>query len=373
MARADSLRMRAGQIFCACDIDGLPLDLDTLPKDSSIVRMAFAFGASVLAQVLTLSALPLASASITLPLSHVPWPYLAMLLGAALAGFPAALLIDRMGRRSAFALGASLGIAGGILSAWAMMARLPQPFIIGVLWLGMAQGFGLFYRHAGAMAGGAGGLVFGAGSLGAIIGPFIIEAAQNIGGPLAPAYTLGVAGLAHLLTLALAVSLPARIIEIETRDVEIQRPPLGRFLSATLLAAMAWFGMTGLMAQAPLAMIGCGLSFSLSAVAMAVHLAAMYLPGFMIGRLIIRLGALNTAFLGVVLLGFGAMLLQFQGNLAGFSLSLAIAGFGWGTATIGSTAMMHRAGRPSVHALALHDISLFLAAMAGAALFGRLG
>ena len=189
MARADSLRMRAGQIFCACDIDGLPLDLDTLPKDSSIVRMAFAFGASVLAQVLTLSALPLASASITLPLSHVPWPYLAMLLGAALAGFPAALLIDRMGRRSAFALGASLGIAGGILSAWAMMARLPQPFIIGVLWLGMAQGFGLFYRHAGAMAGGAGGLVFGAGSLGAIIGPFIIEAAQNIGGPLAPAST----------------------------------------------------------------------------------------------------------------------------------------------------------------------------------------
>ncbi len=373
MARADSLRMRAGQIFCACDIDGLPLDLDSLPKEASIRRMALAFGASVLAQVLTLSALPLASASITLPISSVPWPYLAMLLGAALAGFPASLLIDKMGRRSAFALGASLGVAGGILAAWALMARLPQPFIIGMLWLGMAQGFGLFYRHAGAMAGGAGGLVFGAGVIGALIGPFVIQAAQDFGGPLAPAYALALSGIAHLLTLALAVTLPARSIEIETKEAEIQRPPKRLFLRATVLAALAWLGMTGLMAQAPLAMIGCGLSFSMTATAMAAHLAAMYLPGFVIGRLIVRLGALHSALFGLILLVLGAFSLQFQGDIAGFSLALAVAGFGWGVATIGATAMIHRAGRPSMRALALHDISLFLAAMAGAALFGRLG
>ncbi|NBQ40607.1 MAG: hypothetical protein EBU34_12730, partial [Alphaproteobacteria bacterium] len=80
MARVDSVRMRAGQIFCACDIDGLPLDLDSVPKDASILRMALAFGASVLAQVLALSSLPVASASIALPLSSLPLPYLAMLL-----------------------------------------------------------------------------------------------------------------------------------------------------------------------------------------------------------------------------------------------------------------------------------------------------
>jgi hypothetical protein len=139
------------------------------------------------------------------------------------------------------------------------------------------------------------------------------------------------------------------------------------------LAALAWLGMTGLMAHAPLAMIGCGLSLSMTATAMAVHLAAMYLPGFVIGRLIMRLGTQNTALFGLVLLGFGAIFLQFQGDIAGFSLALALAGFGWGVATIGATAMIHRAGRPSVATLALHDMSLFLAAMAGAALFGQLG
>jgi hypothetical protein len=51
---------------------------------------------------------------------------------------------------------------------------------------------------------------------------------------------------------------------------------------------------------------------------------------------------------------------------------MSLAGFGWGMATIGATAALHRAGRPSPTALALHDVALFLAAMLGAAIFGRL-
>jgi hypothetical protein len=40
-------------------------------------------------------------------------------------------------------------------------------------------------------------------------------------------------------------------------------------------------------------------------------------------------------------------------------------------ATIGATAMLHKAGQPSVVMLASHDVILFIAALTGVAMFGR--
>lgn len=372
MARADSLRMRAGQIFCACDIDGLPLDLDAMPKDASILRMATAFGLTVLSQVLALSVLPLASASLATPQSALPLPYLALLFGSALASFPASFLMDMFGRKSAFALGASLGLAGGILAAWALYTRQYPAFMIGVLWLGMAQGFGLFYRHAAAMAAGAGGIVFGAGVVGALVAPFLISLLASFFGPLTSSATLAASGLVSLVMLGLAVTLPSRRIEIETDERNIKRPSWILVLAATEIAALAWFGMTGIMAHAPLAMAGCGMSMSMSSIAMAAHLSAMYWPGFVIGRLIVKLGTVPTSLIGLAMVGIGGVATLYQSHVIGFTLAMSFAGFGWGMATIGATAALHRAGRPSPSALALHDIALFLAAMLGAAVFGRL-
>ena len=372
MARIDSLRMRAGQIFCACDIDGLPLDLDALPKESSLFRMALAFGASVFAQVLTLSVLPLASASFGLASGALPWPYMALLLGAALAAFPASILLDRLGRQTAFALGASLGLAGGLLAAVALFERLYPVFIVGLLWLGMAQGFSLFYRHAGAMAGHAAGLIFAAGLSGAFAAPFMIEFITEQAGPLSSPSLFALAGLANLVTLAVAIGLPGRHIEITAQSDLIKRPPTVSVISATIIAGLAWLVMTGVMAHAPLAMNGCGLSFSMSAIGMAVHLSAMYLPGFTIGRMVMHFGASMTALIGLILLLMGSASVLYQATLLGFVISLAVAGYGWGMATIGATAALHRSGHPSASVLALHDIILFLSALAGAAAFGRL-
>jgi hypothetical protein len=373
MARVDGLRTRAGQIFCSCDSDGLPLDLDRLPVGAAIGRMAFAFGASVLSQVLTLSVLPLASAQLAELPSSFPVPYLALLVGAALAGFPASILMDVFGRKAAFSLGASLGIAGGILAAYAVMDRQFFLLIIAALWLGMAQGFALFYRHAGAMAGHSGGLVFGAGVMGALLGPFMVEGLAQSFGPLAIAYGLGAAGLANLLTLALAVGLPARQIEIEAETSPQLRPQLRHFWAATLIAALAWFAMTGLMARAPLMMAGCGLGFGMIASAMALHLAAMYVPGFVIGRWIAHSGGIKVGLWGLAMILVGGAALPWQVNSGGFGLALSIAGFGWGTATLGAMAYLHHEGRPSALWLGAHDGMLFLSAIAGALAFGRFG
>ena len=105
---------------------------------------------------------------------------MAMLIGAAVATFPASFLLDAFGRRASFALGASHGVAGGLVLAWALGANAFLPFCLGAFWLGVAQGFGLFYRHEAAMGGGAMGramllgVVFGSGALAGLVGPAIL-------------------------------------------------------------------------------------------------------------------------------------------------------------------------------------------------------
>lgn len=371
MARVDSLRLRAGQIFCACDVDGLPLDLDSLPKEASLLRMALAFSSSVLAQVLTLSILPIASATFRPVSGSLSWPFMMFLTAAALAGFPASYLLDRLGRRSAFALGASLGLAGGILSAFALSERLYPIFLIGILWLGMAQGFGLFYRHAGPIAGRTSGVVFGAGALGAFVAPFIIGTLSEISGPLASPLILMVSGVAHLVTLSLAIGLPNQQIEITASSLMVRRPTMLIFFTTTLIASSAWLGMNGLMARSPLVMMGCGLSLSLSAFAMAAHLSAMYWPGFTIGHLIKRFGGIITSLIGLLFLVMGGVGIAYQNSVFGFTLCLTLSGYGWGMATIGATASLHKDAQPSATMLAFHDVILFIAALVGVTLFGR--
>lgn len=365
MARMDSLRMRAGQIFCVCDIDGLPIDIDQMPERSSIMRIAFAFASSIFIQSLVLSSLPLATAAFSLDHWGASLPYIVFLIGAAAASLPASLLLDRFGRRSAFALGASLGLAGGILAMGALLHRLYPVFLIGCLWLGISQGFGFFYRHAGALAGGAAGFVFAAGTFGAFSAPIVMTMIDYLGGPLAPVYTLGIAGAFNIIVLGLAVGLPSREIIIESDHTAITRPPWAIIVIATGFGAFAWFIMTGLMARSPLLMSGCGLSFSIMTLAMSVHLAAMYLPGFTIGRFLTRFGATKTCLLGLILMLVGVIGLFEQSSWGGFSTMLALAGFGWGTTTMGSTALIYKAGRPSLSHLALHDAVLFLSAILG--------
>lgn len=371
MQGGTSFRMRAGQLFCACDSDGLPLAVGREPDRVSIRVMALAFALSVLAQILTVSVLPLVSAPLAPTPKAVAWPYIALLAGGALSSFPASILLDLFGRRAAFALGASLGLAGGMMSYWAVMHGQFVSLVIGVAWLGMAQGFGLFYRHAGAMASqGGAGPVFAAGMGAAVLAPVLMGGIETLMGPWAAAGTLALAGLVYLLTLGVAIRLPARKIGHDATQEQPVRPSVAVMLGATALAGLAWAVMTGVMAHAPLVMAGCGIGFSASAVAMALHLMAMYAPGLVIGRWVAAWGGLRVALSGVVLLLAGAGLLFLQTAFLGLSLALVVAGAGWGIATIGASAWMHQSAQPSPTMLALHDMSLFLAAISGAASLG---
>lgn len=145
-ADLDPIAGRIGRLDCVC----APGDERGSRGGEGLARLAAGFGLAILAQTLVLAALPLAAASSAPRPALAGLPYAIALLGAALATFPASYLLDAFGRRAAFALGASLGVAGGFLAGWAALHRQFPILCIGALWLGLAHGFALFYRHAAA-------------------------------------------------------------------------------------------------------------------------------------------------------------------------------------------------------------------------------
>ncbi|VTZ48536.1 Major facilitator transporter [Methylocella tundrae] len=358
-----AVRGRAGLLACSCDFD-LPDEAPRGAGSPSLALIAAGFSFSILAQALAFAALPIAGAILAPSPAATTAPVVLMLAGAALSTFPASFLTGLFGRRSAFALGASLGVAGAAIGAWGVASGQFAGLCLGAFWLGTAQGFGLFYRHAVGSSPRAIALVLGSASLAAFAAPAVVGIAQALVGPLAPAGALIGAGLAQVCVLMLAAPLPSAI-ELGEGERRWRQDTPG-FIAVTVAAALAWFGMMLLMTGAPLAMAGCGLGLGAASSGIAWHVLAMYAPAAVIGASGWRPPAAPTTFFGLGLLAIGCVLVRLQTSAGGFDLALIVGGCGWSLATLGATQWIHARGEPPRALLALHDFALFAGAVAGA-------
>lgn len=359
---------RAGRLVCFCP-PGVPVEG---AQRRGPVLLAAGFALSTLSQTLALGILPLAGALLAPRPALATLPYMAMLVGAAVATFPASVLLDAFGRRASFALGASHGVAGGLVLAWALTASAFIPFCLGAFWLGVAQGFGLFYRHEAAMGGGAMGramllgVVFGSGALAGLVGPAILM----LGASLMPLSVFAPAALAAALVQVLVLGLAMFFSPHAAPGAVPVMAPTGacdwrEALAPTVVGAAAWFGMTALMLSAPSAMMACGIPVAGVAGLLAWHVVAMYAPGFGIAPLTRLIGAPATALLGLALVILARLALGGAAAAASFGGGLVILAVGWSLATAGATLWLQRA-KPPRSLLALHDLCLFAAALAGA-------
>ncbi len=368
---------RAGMLACICDPQFEAPANDNAGARPNALPLALGFAFAVLAQTLAAGVLPLAGALLAPRPALATLPFAALMLGAALASFPASFLGDAFGRRTGFALGASLGIAGGALLAVGLLQRQFSFACLGALWLGMAQGFSFFYRHeaaasAGRPAAAAAGVMAG-GLLAALAGPTLATLAEGL---FSPAFLVGsavLAALAHTASLGVAV----RLAPDARPWLSMVTPgPLAAILAPTVVGMLAWFGMSLVMAGAPLALLGCGVGEGAVFGFIALHVAAMYAPAAPLALLDGRLASQvltppRLAFAGLVLVAL-AFPLQMSGEPALLAAALVLVGAGWSVATVGCTGWLHQVAKPGRLALALHDGALFTAAIIGAALAGRL-
>lgn len=284
-------------------------------------------------------------------------PVSAVMIATALTTIPASLLMERIGRRSGFILGALVGAFGAAAAAGGIFLQDFRLFVLGTFLVGVYAGFAQYYRFAATDVASpkfrakAISLVVAGGVVAALVGPELVRWSSGPPGPdrFLGAYLwlvgLGLAATALLLLLDIS-RLPAEEHRKPARPtLQIMRQPV--FLVA-VLGGMVGYGVTSLlMTAAPLAMVSSSHGLDHAALVIQWHTVAMFAPAFFTGSLIQRCGALNVALCGIALLGTSIAVALAGNGISYFLVALVALGLGWNFTFIGSSTLLTAAYMPA--------------------------
>jgi len=307
-----------------------------MSANSLIVASAALVGAA-LAEDKSLATLPLAAQFVAIMLTSIP----------------ASLLMDRIGRKSAFVMVTVVGMSAGGLAAWAIVSHRFWLFVTATMLVGVFNGFGNYYRFAAADAVDAPfksraiSWVMMGGVIAAFVGPNLANHTKALidDGLFAGSYAaLIVVYLLSLLTVS-ALHLPHRFKSVREHDAAPQRPLYEiarqpKFIVAIICAMLGYGVMSLVMTATPLAMHHHQHHFDDTAFVIQWHVLAMFAPSFFTGELIRRFGV--NVIMGIgALLGLGCVALNLAGTtLSHFWLALVALGVSWNFLFIGGTTLL---------------------------------
>ncbi|MCL6687896.1 MFS transporter [Pseudomonas sp. R3.Fl] len=275
-------------------------------------------------------------------------PLALLVLGNLLAVQPLSLFMQRHGRRPGLMLGAAGGVLGGLTCALGVQLGLFWLLCLGALPIGGYQASAMYYRFAALEAvgetekGRASAYVIGGGVLAALLAPGLaLWARTALPTPFVGAY-LAIAALALVGLLLMA----------RLREGAAPRPPhgglaamhalLGRpLVRAAMACTAAGHGLMILIMNAtPLAMQFCGLSLESSASVIQWHILGMFLPAFVAGPLVDRLGSRRVALFGIALLAASAAVALAGLDHGHFLASSLLLGMGWNLMLVAGTTLL---------------------------------
>lgn len=278
-------------------------------------------------------------------------PTTMMIIGLALSAGPAALTVNRLGRRRAFILGAGLSVVGGLIAASGIILLNFYIFILALAVGGGSAAFAQQYRFAAAdsapdnMKGKAISFVLAGGVIAGFLGP----ALSRWGRTLVPGHDYAGSFLAVSVLALVAMTILSRLRLPAAHQAKAQDPsrPLSEIVRSPkvfvpVVTGMISYGlMTFVMVAAPLAMVVmCEHSPESATTAIQWHIVSMYAPSFFTGTIIGRIGARPVTGIGLALI-LGAALIALNGIAVwNFDLALILLGVGWNFGFIGSTALL---------------------------------
>jgi MFS family permease len=299
-------------------------------------------------------------------------------VGVMLSVFPAAILMQRKGRRFGFMLASIFGMVGSVLLAYGLIA---QNFVVmcgAGLILGYAVASLQMYRFAAVELAPpeytakaiswvtAGGVVAG------VIGPAMVRWTHD---QMEPPYLATYLGMIvfHMIVFTILSFIrfpthhtPAAAASHATTPVAPPRPLLEiamqpRFIAAAV-CGMSSFGLMALvMGASPLAVVACGLPHTETHLVIFMHVMGMFVPSFFTGSLIGRFGLVQVLGLGIVVMIF-AILFALHGQTAWhFRAALTLNGIGWNFLFVAATTLVTTTYRPNEKgkAQALNDFLVF--------------
>ncbi|QNP75419.1 MFS transporter [Streptomyces roseirectus] len=308
--------------------------------------------------------------------------------GAALTAVTVGRVSQRRGRRPGLVLGYLAGVLGAAGVIAAAVLDSPALLFTAMFVYGAGSATNLQARYAGADLAAPGqraravSTVLVATTLGGVAGPNLTaptgEFAERLGIPnLAGPFLLS--GAAYALAAAvLAVSLrPDPLLLARER---VTHPPdgatpaprergEGSVVLGALVMVVTQLVMVAVMTMTPVHMHDHGHGTTASGLVIALHIAAMYLPSILTGRLTDRHGPLRTAGASALTLLAAAVLAATApaSSVPLLALALALLGLGWNLGLVSGTAVITDAIPLATRAKTqgLVDVSISLAGATG--------
>jgi MFS family permease len=294
-------------------------------------------------------------------------------LGGALASWPLARLMGRVGRRPGLVLGYSLAVLGAMLAMGGVVFQSFTLLLVGMALFGISNTSNLLARYAAAdvtpaaQRGRAMGLIVWGSTGGSIIGPNLLTPAVVVGAFLGlaavpSAFLVSVLGfgLAAVITEALLRPDPLAIgrtlheptagvkRDTATRSLgDILREPRVRVALTALMTGQAV--MIGTTSTLAVFLHDQGHTVQVVGVGVSLHLAGMYIASPLSGYLADRLGRANTIVFGflVLILGMALAGLPPGSQHTVVILGLFLNGVGWNLAFVAGSALLTDALSPA--------------------------
>jgi MFS family permease len=283
-------------------------------------------------------------------------PVSMMVIGIWFGTLPLGWLARNYGRRFALQTGSVVGTLAGLISCAAVLMGSFELFLVGTFGCGFYAAAHNSYRFAvcdtasDAYKPKAISLVLAGGVLAGFIGSGTVIATKDLWVPhLFAATFVAQAALAALAGLVLTrlkspPPMPRDEREAGRPLAVIARDPL--FVVAVACGVVSYVVMNLLMTSAPIAMVGCGHSVTVSTLGIQWHVLGMYAPSFVTGHLIVRFGVFRVISVGLALLLLSAVVGAGGLSVAHFWISLTLVGIGWNFAFIGATTLVTLCHRP---------------------------
>lgn len=311
--------------------------------------------------ILTTSAL--VGLSLATDKSLATLPLAVQFIAIMLTSIPASYLMSRIGRKRGFIVAVGFGVTGSFLAMTAIINNDFWLFVIAAIFIGMFNGFGIYYRFAAAdavapeMKSKAISFVMAGGLIAAFIGPSLanisrnwIENAQFAGSYASLLVVYGVS-----LGVLMLLKLPTQYKKDSNRHVEPARP-LGviikqpKFIVALICGMFGYGVMSLVMTATPLAMKHHAMPFSDTSFVIQWHVVAMFAPSFFTGQLIQRFGLNNILFAGAIS-GFACVIINLLGtSISHFWVALVLLGVSWNFLFIGATTLLTETYTPNERA-----------------------
>jgi len=319
-------------------------------------------------------------------------PVAAVFIAITLTSIPAAMFMEKFGRKTGFIFSTLFGISGATLATYSIVSKDFWLFVVACVLMGMFNGFGNYFRFAAADAvdkehkSRAIALVIAGGVVAAIIGANLVNWFTHTiaGAPYAGAYAALIVAYILALVLLSFLRLPARESTVNLDAgmaarplIEIIKQP--KFVVALVCAMFGYGVMSFVMTATPLAMKHHSHLLGDSSFVIQWHMLAMFAPSFFTGHLIRRFGVYSIMFIGGI---FGLVCVAV--NLAGvsvwhFLVALVFLGLSWNFLFTGATALLTETYHPSERgkAQAFNDFIVFavvsLASLSAGALNKQFG